>query len=104
MFGSGVRIRKFRSYLVMNEMHCVLLVILPLRYLFAKKESKARLLRWVSALQEFAFEDWPDCEEPSALYLLSRVSHPQLHFGNPETDIQEKEQKESQKQAIPSTV
>ncbi|GJT02638.1 reverse transcriptase domain-containing protein [Tanacetum coccineum] len=37
------------------------------------------------------------------LVFLSRVPHPQLHFGNPETDIQEKEQKESQKQAIPST-
>ncbi|GJX81605.1 hypothetical protein Tco_0331086, partial [Tanacetum coccineum] len=37
------------------------------------------------------------------LVFLSRVSHPQLHFGNPETDIQEKEQKESQKQANPST-
>ncbi|GJV19535.1 hypothetical protein Tco_1368555 [Tanacetum coccineum] len=37
------------------------------------------------------------------LVFLSRVSHPQLHFGNPETDIQEKEQKESQKQTNPST-
>ncbi|GJR48768.1 reverse transcriptase domain-containing protein [Tanacetum coccineum] len=36
------------------------------------------------------------------LVFLSRVSHPQLHFGNPETDIQEKEQKESQKQTKPS--
>ncbi|GJU83475.1 reverse transcriptase domain-containing protein [Tanacetum coccineum] len=36
------------------------------------------------------------------LVFLSRVSHPQLHFGNPDTDIQEKEQKESQKQTKPS--
>ncbi|GJU11215.1 reverse transcriptase domain-containing protein [Tanacetum coccineum] len=32
------------------------------------------------------------------LVFLSRVSHPQLQFGNPDTDIQEKEQKESQNQ------
>ncbi|GJY34250.1 hypothetical protein Tco_0418719 [Tanacetum coccineum] len=48
--------------------------------------------------------DCPDCEDLSCLYLYQEFSHPQLHFGNPETDIQEKEQKESQKQAIPSTV
>ncbi|GJS58527.1 reverse transcriptase domain-containing protein [Tanacetum coccineum] len=43
--------------------------------------------------------DCPDCEGSRVLsfvYSIIRVSHPQLHFGNPETDIQEKEQKESQ--------
>ncbi|GJW38771.1 hypothetical protein Tco_0064616 [Tanacetum coccineum] len=46
--------------------------------------------------------DCPDYET-LVLVFLSRVSHPQLHFGNPDTDIQEKEQKESQKQTNPST-
>ncbi|GJU20427.1 reverse transcriptase domain-containing protein [Tanacetum coccineum] len=31
------------------------------------------------------------------LVFLSRVSHPQLHFGNPETDIQEKNKKKANK-------
>ncbi|GJX78979.1 hypothetical protein Tco_0327128 [Tanacetum coccineum] len=37
------------------------------------------------------------------LVFSSKVSHPQLHFRNPETDIQEKEQKENQRQTNPST-
>nr|GEU85891.1 reverse transcriptase domain-containing protein [Tanacetum cinerariifolium] len=45
---------KFRSYLIMNKCivhtdHSVL------KYLFAKKDAKARLLRWVLLLQEFDF-------------------------------------------------
>nr|GEX35382.1 hypothetical protein [Tanacetum cinerariifolium] len=45
---------KFRSYLIMNKSigytyHSAL------KYLFAKKDSKARLLRWVLLLQEFEF-------------------------------------------------
>nr|GEU73748.1 hypothetical protein [Tanacetum cinerariifolium] len=45
----------FWSYLIMNKSivytdHSVL------KYLFAKKDSKARLLRWVLLLQEFAFK------------------------------------------------
>ncbi|GJY19401.1 reverse transcriptase domain-containing protein [Tanacetum coccineum] len=41
---------KFRSYLVMNK--CTVYTDhSALKYLFAKKDSKARLLRWVSALQ-----------------------------------------------------
>nr|GEW24750.1 reverse transcriptase domain-containing protein [Tanacetum cinerariifolium] len=47
--------KKFRSYLIMNKSivytdHSVL------KYLFAKKDSKARLLRWVLLLQEFTFK------------------------------------------------
>nr|GEX33878.1 reverse transcriptase domain-containing protein [Tanacetum cinerariifolium] len=46
---------KFRSYLILNKSivytdHSVL------KYLFAKKDSKARLLRWVLLLQEFTFK------------------------------------------------
>nr|GFB33142.1 hypothetical protein [Tanacetum cinerariifolium] len=46
---------KFRSYLIMNKSivhtdHSVL------KYLFAKKDAKARLLRWVLLLQEFDFK------------------------------------------------
>ncbi|GJU85115.1 reverse transcriptase domain-containing protein [Tanacetum coccineum] len=45
---------KFRSYLIMNKSieytdHSAL------KYLFAKKDAKARLLRWVLILQEFNF-------------------------------------------------
>ncbi|GJU10824.1 reverse transcriptase domain-containing protein [Tanacetum coccineum] len=43
---------KFRSYLVMNK--CTVYTDhSALKYLFAKKDSKARLLRWVLLLQEF---------------------------------------------------
>ncbi|GJS27130.1 reverse transcriptase domain-containing protein [Tanacetum coccineum] len=47
--------KKFRSYLVFNKSivytdHSVL------KYLFVKKYSKARLLRWVLLLQEFTFK------------------------------------------------
>nr|GEZ47272.1 reverse transcriptase domain-containing protein [Tanacetum cinerariifolium] len=37
---------KFRSYLIINS----------LKYLFAKKDAKARLLRWILLLQEFDFK------------------------------------------------
>nr|GEW18055.1 reverse transcriptase domain-containing protein [Tanacetum cinerariifolium] len=46
---------KFRSYLIMNKSiayndHSAL------KYLFAKKDAKARLLRWILLLQEFDFK------------------------------------------------
>ncbi|GJV29071.1 reverse transcriptase domain-containing protein [Tanacetum coccineum] len=41
--------------------------------------------------------DFPDCEDSRA-----RSSHPQLHFGNPETDIQENDKKKA-KRTKPST-
>ncbi|GKG04565.1 hypothetical protein Tco_0314952, partial [Tanacetum coccineum] len=37
-------------------MHYIYGSFRPLKYLFAKKDSKARLLRWVLLLQEFDFE------------------------------------------------
>nr|GEW03810.1 reverse transcriptase domain-containing protein [Tanacetum cinerariifolium] len=46
---------KFRSYLIMNK-SIVYTDHFALKYLFAMKDSKARLLRWVLLLQEFIFK------------------------------------------------
>nr|GEW57223.1 reverse transcriptase domain-containing protein [Tanacetum cinerariifolium] len=46
---------KFRSYLIMNK-SIVYTEQSALKYLFAKKDSKARLIRWVLLLQEFTFK------------------------------------------------
>nr|GFA53298.1 reverse transcriptase domain-containing protein [Tanacetum cinerariifolium] len=46
---------KFRSYLIMNK-SIVYTDHSALKYLFAKKDFKARLLRWVLLLQEFTFK------------------------------------------------
>nr|GFA36310.1 reverse transcriptase domain-containing protein [Tanacetum cinerariifolium] len=46
---------KFRSYLIMNK-SIVHTGHSALKYLFAKKDAKARLLRWVLLLQEFDFK------------------------------------------------
>ncbi|GJT06811.1 reverse transcriptase domain-containing protein [Tanacetum coccineum] len=43
---------KFRSYLIMNK-SVVYTDHSALKYLFNKKDAKARLLRWVLLLQEF---------------------------------------------------
>ncbi|GJX92919.1 reverse transcriptase domain-containing protein [Tanacetum coccineum] len=45
---------KFRSFLIMNK-SIVYTDHSALKYLFAKKDAKARLLRWVLLLQEFNF-------------------------------------------------
>nr|GFD36177.1 reverse transcriptase domain-containing protein [Tanacetum cinerariifolium] len=45
----------FRSYLIMNK-SIVYTDHSDLKYLFAKKEAKARLLRWILLLQEFDFK------------------------------------------------
>nr|GEX02840.1 reverse transcriptase domain-containing protein [Tanacetum cinerariifolium] len=47
--------KKFRSYLIMNK-SIVYTDHSALKYLFAKKDPKARLLRWVLLLQEFTLE------------------------------------------------
>nr|GEX73860.1 DNA-directed DNA polymerase [Tanacetum cinerariifolium] len=47
--------KKFRSYLIMNK-SIVHTDHYALKYLFAKKDAKARLLRWVLLLQEFDFK------------------------------------------------
>nr|GEW06618.1 reverse transcriptase domain-containing protein [Tanacetum cinerariifolium] len=46
---------KFQSYLIMNK-SIVYTDYSALKYLFAKKDFKARLLRWVLLLQEFTFK------------------------------------------------
>nr|GEW83226.1 reverse transcriptase domain-containing protein [Tanacetum cinerariifolium] len=46
---------KFRSYLIMNK-NIVYTDHSALKYLFAKKDAKARLLRWILLLQEFDFK------------------------------------------------
>nr|GFA29198.1 reverse transcriptase domain-containing protein [Tanacetum cinerariifolium] len=47
--------KKFRSYLIMNK-SIVYTDHSALKYLFAKKNAKARLLRWILLLQEFDFK------------------------------------------------
>nr|GEX91760.1 reverse transcriptase domain-containing protein [Tanacetum cinerariifolium] len=50
---------KFRSYLVLNE-SIVYTDHSTLKYLCAKEDSKARLLRWVLLLQDFKFKEIND--------------------------------------------
>ncbi|GJU72186.1 reverse transcriptase domain-containing protein [Tanacetum coccineum] len=67
---------KFRSYLVLNKI-IVYTDHSALKYLFAKKDSKARLLRWVLLLQEFDFKviDKKGAENLAADH-LSRLENP----------------------------
>nr|GEW33675.1 reverse transcriptase domain-containing protein [Tanacetum cinerariifolium] len=55
-----------------------------LKYLFAKKDSKARLLRWVLLLQEFTFKviDTKGAEN-LAVYHLSRLENPHQNMLDP---------------------
>ncbi|GJY68536.1 reverse transcriptase domain-containing protein, partial [Tanacetum coccineum] len=67
---------KFRSYLVMNK--CTVYTDhSAVKYLFAKKDSKARLLRWVLLLQEFDFDvvDTKGAKNLAADH-LSRLENP----------------------------
>ncbi|GJS37358.1 reverse transcriptase domain-containing protein [Tanacetum coccineum] len=96
---------KFQSYLVMNK--CTVYTDhSALKYLFAKKDSKARLLRWVLLLQEFDFDvvDTKGAENLAADH-LSRLENPHklvvkefLKFRfqkSKRTDIQEKDKKKA---------
>nr|GEW85059.1 reverse transcriptase domain-containing protein [Tanacetum cinerariifolium] len=67
---------KFWSYLILNK-SIVYTNHSALKYLFAKKDSKARLLRWVLLLQEFTFKvfDTKGAENLAA-YHLSRLENP----------------------------
>nr|GEW87336.1 hypothetical protein [Tanacetum cinerariifolium] len=67
---------KFRSYLIMNK-SIVHTDHSALKYLFAKKDAKARLLRWVLLLQEFDFQvlDIKGAENLAADH-LSRLENP----------------------------
>nr|GEV01932.1 DNA-directed DNA polymerase [Tanacetum cinerariifolium] len=68
--------KKFRSYLIMNK-SIVHTDHFNLKYLFAKKDAKARLLRWVLLLQEFDFKvlDTKGAENLAADH-LSRLENP----------------------------
>nr|GEY92452.1 transposon Ty3-I Gag-Pol polyprotein [Tanacetum cinerariifolium] len=66
----------FRSYLIMNK-SIVYTDHSALKYLFAKKNAKARLLRWILLLQEFNFKviDTRGAENYAADH-LSRLENP----------------------------
>nr|GEV50551.1 reverse transcriptase domain-containing protein [Tanacetum cinerariifolium] len=75
--------KKFWSYRIINKSivytdHCAL------KYLFAKKDSKARLLRWVLLLQEFTFKvvDIKGAENLAADH-LSRLENPHQNVLDP---------------------
>ncbi|GJX43143.1 reverse transcriptase domain-containing protein [Tanacetum coccineum] len=67
---------KFRSHLIMNK-SIVYTDHSALKYLFNKKDAKARLLRWVLLLQEFDFKviDTKGAENYAADH-LSRLENP----------------------------
>nr|GEZ55571.1 reverse transcriptase domain-containing protein [Tanacetum cinerariifolium]GFA93167.1 reverse transcriptase domain-containing protein [Tanacetum cinerariifolium] len=74
---------KFRSYLIMNKI-IVYTDHSALKYLFAKKDSKARLLRWVLLLQVFTFKviDIKGAENLAADYLF-RLENPHQNVLDP---------------------
>nr|GEV25950.1 reverse transcriptase domain-containing protein [Tanacetum cinerariifolium] len=74
---------KFRSYLIMNK-RIVYTDHSALKYLFAKKDSKARLLCWVLLLQEFTFKviDTKGAENLAADH-LSRLENPHQNVLDP---------------------
>nr|GEV11955.1 transposon Ty3-I Gag-Pol polyprotein [Tanacetum cinerariifolium] len=75
--------KKFRSYLIMNK-SIVHTDHSALKYLFAKKDAKAGLLRWVLLLQEFDFKvlDTKGAENLVADH-LSRLENPYENVLNP---------------------
>nr|GFA42695.1 reverse transcriptase domain-containing protein [Tanacetum cinerariifolium] len=74
---------KFRSYLILNK-SIVYTDHSALKYLFQKKDSKVRLLRWVLLLQEFTFKviDTKGAENLAADY-LSRLENPHQNVLDP---------------------
>nr|GEU78202.1 hypothetical protein [Tanacetum cinerariifolium] len=74
---------KFQSYLIINK-SIVYTDHSALKYLFAKKDSKARLLRWVLLLQEFTFKviDTKRAENLAADH-LSRQENPHQNVLDP---------------------
>nr|GEU47426.1 reverse transcriptase domain-containing protein [Tanacetum cinerariifolium] len=70
---------KFRSYLIMNK-SIVYTDHSALKYVFAKKDAKARLLRWILLLQEFDFKviDTKGAEN----YAADHLSHLENPFEN----------------------
>nr|GEZ14010.1 DNA-directed DNA polymerase [Tanacetum cinerariifolium] len=74
---------KFRSYLIMNK-SIVYTDHSALKYLFSKKDAKARLLRWILLLQEFDFKvsDTRGAENYVADH-LSRLKNPYENIFDP---------------------
>nr|GEX97837.1 reverse transcriptase domain-containing protein [Tanacetum cinerariifolium] len=74
---------KFRSYLILNK-SIVYTDHFALKYMFSKKDSKARLLRWVLLLQEFTFKvvDIKGAENLAADH-LSRLENPHQNVLDP---------------------
>nr|GEV79941.1 reverse transcriptase domain-containing protein [Tanacetum cinerariifolium] len=74
---------KFRSYLIMNK-SIVYIDQSDLKYLFAKKDAKARLLCWILLLQEFLFKviDTKGAKNYVADH-LSRLENPYKNFFDP---------------------
>nr|GEV07495.1 reverse transcriptase domain-containing protein [Tanacetum cinerariifolium] len=74
---------KFRSYLIMNR-SIVYTDHSALKYLFAKKDAEARLLRWNLLLQEFDFKviDTKRAENYAANH-LSRLENPYENIFDP---------------------
>nr|GEW41710.1 reverse transcriptase domain-containing protein [Tanacetum cinerariifolium] len=74
---------KFRSYLFMNK-SIVYTNHSALKYLFTKKDSKARLFRWVLLLQEFTFKViYTKGAENLAADHLSRLENPHQNMLDP---------------------
>nr|GFB32227.1 hypothetical protein [Tanacetum cinerariifolium] len=74
---------KFRSYLIMNK-SIVYTYHSALKYLFAKKDAKARLQRWILLLQEFVFKvvNTKGAENYTADH-LSRLENPYENVFDP---------------------
>nr|GEY63991.1 reverse transcriptase domain-containing protein [Tanacetum cinerariifolium] len=74
---------KCRSYLIMNK-SVVYMDHPALKYLFSKKDAKARLLRWILLLQEFNFKviDTKGAENYAADH-LSRLENPYENIFDP---------------------
>nr|GEU91320.1 reverse transcriptase domain-containing protein [Tanacetum cinerariifolium] len=75
--------KKFQSYLIMNK-SILYTDHSALKYLFAKKDSKARLLRWVLLLQEFTFKviDTKGAKNLAADHLC-QLENPHQNFLDP---------------------
>nr|GEV51784.1 reverse transcriptase domain-containing protein [Tanacetum cinerariifolium] len=75
--------KKFWSYLIMNK-SIVYMDHSALKYLFAKKDSKARLLHWVLLLQDFTFKmiDTKRAKNLAADH-LSRLENPHQNVLDP---------------------
>nr|GEV20905.1 reverse transcriptase domain-containing protein [Tanacetum cinerariifolium] len=83
MLGVVYAFEKFCSYLILNK-SIVYTDHSALKYLFAKKDAKARLLRWILLLQEFDFivVDTKGAENYAADH-LSRLENPYENVFNP---------------------